>query len=94
MVASFVFYFRRNHYIVEEISDYLKMMHANGFINFVQKKYGDARFLKKEEDTGHPKIMELVHLYGAFKIYLMCNFIAFVVFVFEVLTKKFFLFKN
>jgi hypothetical protein len=63
------------------------MMQENGFIDFISKKYADRKYLKKEEDSG-PKVLELEHLYGAFKIYLVLNFIAILVFVVEVLIEK------
>lgn len=93
MITSFVFYFRKNHFIVDDINEVLKMMHSNGFIDFISRKYADRKYLKHEEDSG-PKVLELAHLYGAFKIYLVSNLIAFVVFILEILMKKFKKWKN
>lgn len=61
------------------------MMHSNGFIDFISSKYADKNYLKNV-DKG-PKVLKLSHLYGAFKIYLIANLIAFIVFVLEVTAK-------
>ena len=61
------------------------MMQSNGYINFISSKYADKNYLKNV-DTG-PKVLELIHLYGAFKIYIIANLIAFIVFVLEVTAK-------
>lgn len=64
------------------------MMHSNGFIDFISRKYADRKYLKiAEEDTG-PKPIQMVHLYGAFKIYLISNFVAILVFGLELISKR------
>jgi hypothetical protein len=82
-----VFYFSKNHFLVDDVNDYLERMHSNGLIDFISKKYIDKKYLRKDENQG-PKVIELVHLYGAFKIYLISNLIAFSVFILEIISKK------
>lgn len=86
LTSSFVFYFSKNHFIVDDVNLYLEMMHSNGFIEFISSKYADTNYLKNV-DTG-PKVLELFHLYGAFRIYLIANLIAFVAFVIEITAKR------
>lgn len=87
--SSFVFYFRKNHFIIDDFNMYLEMMHSNGFIDFISSQYADKKYLKIIVDTG-PKVLELKHFYGVLKIYLIANLIAFVVFFVEVMFKKIF----
>lgn len=86
MKTGFVFYFRKNHYIIDDINTYLDGMRSNGFIDFISSKYAQMKNLK-DEDTG-PKMLELQHLNGAFKIYFILNLIAFAVFLLEVMFKR------
>ncbi len=87
LISSFVFYFRKNHFLLENVNEYLSMMHANGFINFISSKYADKKYLKKEEDSG-PKVLKLSHLKGAFRIYISSIFFAIVSFILEILKEK------
>lgn len=62
-------------------------MHSNGFIDFISRKYADRKYLKKEEDSS-PTPIELIHLSGAFKILLISNLIAILVFALELISKR------
>lgn len=91
LVSPFVFYFRKNHFLVDDFNYYLELLQSNGHVGFLSRKFGDDKFLKRDENNG-PKVLELGHLYGAFKIYLISNLIAFIVFILEIPAQKIFKF--
>lgn len=93
LTPSFVFYFRKNHFIVEEVNQYLERMLANGLIDHISSQYADKRdlILKSNADEG-PKALQIKHLYGAIEIYFLCCCISVVIFIME-LTMKLKLFR-
>lgn len=87
LANPFVFYFRKNHYLVEEVNDRIELMLTNGMIQHIQGSYADASLLKRLEESKEPKVLALNHSNGAFRIFGFGCLIALTIFVMELLTK-------
>lgn len=84
---QFVFYFRKNHYLVEDINAKLHLMLANGMIQHITAKYVDPKFLKIVQNTNERKVLTVDHFAGAFKLLAIFSLMATMMFVLEILTK-------
>lgn len=83
---AFVFYYRKNHFLVDNTNIYLERMIENGLIDMISSKYADKRFTGIRPDTG-PKVLQINQLYGAIEIYCFCNLLSIVVFFVEIIFK-------
>lgn len=84
---QFVFYFRKNHFLVDDVDEKLELMLMNGNIGYIISQYANTRFLKQKIENKHPTKLTVHHLNGAFRILWMCNALSVAVFVIEVLMK-------
>lgn len=82
----FVFYFKKNHFLVDEINEKLDLLLMNGMIDHFTRKYADTGFLKIRE-SGERKVLTLTHFRGAFLLHLVLIIISIFVFVIELLSK-------
>jgi hypothetical protein len=87
MTNSFVFYFRKNHHIVDEVSLHIDLMLTAGIIQHIEKRYMNEIFRKVNKDEMGPKQLTLKHFIGTFRFLLMFNSIASAVFLLELLTR-------
>jgi hypothetical protein len=87
LTTPFVIYFRKNHFLIDEVNTYIELMHANGFIKHTALNY----FVRnKFQRTSHVETrpLEMHQILGIFKIYVVCLVITFVVFIIELLSVK------
>lgn len=87
MANQFVFYFRKSHYMVEEVNDRIELMLTNGIIQQMQESYYDSNLLKRLEESKDPKVLTLKHSNGAFRILAFGCLISLKLFLLELLTK-------
>lgn len=85
--SPIVFYFRKNHYLVDEVNDHLDLLLMNGMVNFFSHKYADPRFLSFKKPSGERKVLNLTHFRGAFHLHLMLLAASVLVFCVEVVSK-------
>lgn len=81
---QFVFYFRKNHYMVEGINSLLVMLLKAGVPQFINSQYANTKFLKQDSSNGQVKL-SLQHFKGAFELLLIMNTLAVAVFVLELM---------
>lgn len=86
LTNQFVFYFRKNHYLVDEMNAEIEKLLSNGIVNHYRSRYADARFLKPIKQNNERKVLTLQHFSGAFRVLMICFSIAFIVFLFELMT--------
>lgn len=87
ITSPMVFYFKKNHFLVEEINEKLDLLIMNGVVGHFTQKYADPRFLKVHDSSGEAKVLTLKHFKGAFQLLLFPLAVATSVFCIEVLTK-------
>lgn len=84
----FVFYFKRNHYLVDEINNQIELMLTNGMIQRFRSKYADLKFASPIREYVGPKLLTLEHFNGVFRIFAVCSIIAIIIFLFELISKN------
>lgn len=87
LMNNFVFYFRKNHYLVEEINDRIDRMLMSGVIEHITKNYTNSIFLKHSGESKLPKQLKIEHFVGAFRLLLMFIAISTATFILEMMTK-------
>lgn len=87
MANQVVFYFRKSHYLVEDVSEIIGMMLTNGMIKQIQESYYDSNLLKRLEKSKEPKVLTLKDSNGAFKVFAFGCLISITLFALELLTK-------
>lgn len=87
VLNNFVFYFRKNHYLVDKISAHIDLMLTAGIIQHIERKYMNPVFLKVTKNKKGPQQLKLQHFIGAFRLLLMLNAIACTIFLLEIITK-------
>ena len=86
LTAPFVFYFRKSHYLVEEVSANIEQMLTGGIIQKIRATYADPKFFQRDKDIAEQKTLTLANFAGAFQIFMMWIVIAGSFFVFEMMT--------
>lgn len=84
---QFVFYFKKNHYLVDEVNEKLELLLQNGVINYIRSSYADVRFQKSDQESSEPKVLTIKHFAGAFMLFGMFCAYSFFVFLLEMLMK-------
>lgn len=84
MTNNFVFYFRKNHYLVDEVSSLIDLMLMSGICKHIRRRYMNDIFLSIDLEDRRPKPLEMKYFMGAFRFLFMFNSIAFVVFMIEI----------
>lgn len=84
---QFVFYFRKNHFMVDEINEKIDLMLMGGIIDQIISRFADIRFLNEKIESKQPSKLTIQHFMGAFRILWMCNAIGIAVFIVEIFTK-------
>ena len=84
----FVLYFRKNHFLVDEISEKIDAMLENGLIQHMTSKYIDQNMPKADTATSEGlKVLAIDHFAGLFKLYGFFLLTTVLVFVVEIITK-------
>lgn len=83
----FVFYFKKNHFLVDEINEKLDLLLMNGMINHFTKKYADPGFLRIKKN-GERKVLTLTHFRGAFMFYFLLLQISIISFIAEIISNS------
>ena len=87
VTGQFVFYFRKNHFVVTEINKKIDMMLTNGMIQHITSKYFIPGFQNDHETGDEKKVLTLGHFKGVFEILFIYYTLALSIFLIEVLTK-------
>jgi hypothetical protein len=86
---QFVFYFRKNHYLVDDVNSKIDLMLEFGIIQHINSNYADTKFLKISTDTKQPIQLTLKHFMGAFRLFGISIGFAVSIFAVEMLSMKF-----
>ena len=91
LMTPIVFYFRKHHYLVEEIDQKIELMHMNGLIQHITSRYFNSIYSKKKLKISERKVLILGHFSGLLKIIGILYGLTLLVFLIETLTwvKKF-----
>lgn len=87
LMSHFVFYFAKNHYLVDEVNERLNLMLTGGIIQHIRSQYTSSVFKNAWEEAKGPKQLKIKHFIGALRLLFMFNLLAFIVFLLEILTK-------
>lgn len=82
-----VFYFQRNHFLVDKMSDKIEAFREAGLINYLISKYVDNRFLKKKTKEKLLRPLTVANLSAVFRIWASVLFLSFLMFLVELLGK-------
>lgn len=81
-----VFYFRKNHYLVEEVNTRIDSMLSNGMIQKIRESYSDPKFLEPSKEVTEHKTLTIDNFDGVFFLFgLWCTF-AISIFALEMIT--------
>lgn len=86
LTNQIVFYFTKNFYLIDEINKKISQFKANGLIIFWMAKYIEN---DKNRSKEPPSRLNIKHLNGTFELLVCGLIIASMVFVVELLKKKF-----
>lgn len=88
LINPIVFYFRKNHYLVEEVNARIDLLLANGIIEKIRTSYSDPKFLKADKETAEQKMLTIENFVGVFLMFGLCCLLATSAFALEMMTNN------
>lgn len=88
-MLNVVMYFPKNFYLLEAINGKLNGLISSGILSHIIEKYVDMRYWNYKKQATKQQALNFEHLRGSFQIWVHLVFLAVVVFVCELLRKKF-----
>jgi hypothetical protein len=85
MTISSTIYTQKDYFLIDELNLKIKTLNAAGLIQYWHDNYSVTKRLSKEK---YPKVIEMRHLFGCFQLWCMGLGLSFIVFSYEVLSKR------
>jgi hypothetical protein len=84
MTNHLIIYFRKNFYLVDEISERILRLRSTGIFNFFISKYAEAKFMKVDSDNTGPSQLTVYHFIGIIQLWIFGLGVSSVLFLVEV----------
>lgn len=83
LTSPFVFYFVKNHFLVDDLNDKLELLNQNGINRRIKNKYLHSDDYKFAKHGQTPEKLQFSELRGVFLLLLIAWIISFIVFIME-----------
>lgn len=85
MTNQLVFYFQRNHFLADKVTEKIDIFQEAGLIEMIMSKYLDYQFLKPKLHGHNPSVLTVSHLSAVFGVWFGFLMLSAVIFVMEIL---------